>query len=378
MPNILDYINWRGDLSFKQDKFNNVDNLILSRFAYFPLDAVFENIDKVKDKNGRITIRNAYIYLMKNGIPEEKILQKEDKDLFPVLANSERFGNLVIDMYANRISKKEEKQFSAVSIFIPDGTVYVSYRGTDNTLVGWKEDFNMSLDINIPSQKEAVRYLNEIYEKTHKNIRVGGHSKGGNLAMYAAIFCNKKVKNNILEVYNNDGPGLNMEIVNSIQYKQILSKIKSFIPQTSIIGKLMYHEEKYKIIKSTQKGIMQHDLYTWQVEGKEFIYLKEVTNESEAIDAIIKEWTTKFTPKQRSEFINIIYDLVNETNSETLYEMSKNRFKTMGTIIKAYHKTNKKNKQIISQTFLELFGITKNNVYKNINDKLNKKDKKMK
>lgn len=141
MPNILDYINWRGDLSFKQDKFNNVDNLILSRFAYFPLDDVFENIDKVKDKNGRITIRNAYIYLMKNGIPEEKILQKEDKDLFPVLANSERFGNLVIDMYANRISKEEEKQFSAVSIFIPDGTIYVSYRGTDNTLVRLERRF---------------------------------------------------------------------------------------------------------------------------------------------------------------------------------------------------------------------------------------------
>ena len=372
MPNILDYIKWRGELSFKQDEFNNVDNLILSRFAYLPLDDVFKNLEKVKDRKGRITIRNAYIYLIKSGIKEEKILQKEDIDLFPALANSERFGNLIIDMYVNKISKKEEKQFSAVSIHIPDGTIYVSYRGTDNTLVGWKEDFNMSLDINIPSQKEAVNYLNEVYEKTHKDIRIGGHSKGGNLAMYAAIFCNKKVKNNILEVYNNDGPGLNMEIVNSIEYKQVVNKINSLIPQNSIIGKLMYHEEKFKIVKSSQKGIMQHDLYTWQIEGKEFIYLKEVTNESEAIDAIIKEWTTKFTPEQRSQFINIVYEIINETKSETLYEMSKNRFKTMGTIIKAYHKTNKKNKQIISQTLLELFGITKNNVFKNINNKLNK------
>ncbi len=372
MPNILDYIKWRGDLSFTQDKFNNVDNLILSRFSYLPLDKVFEDYKLIKDKYKNITIRNAYLYLIEIGIPEEKILQKEDKDLFPALANSKRFGNLKIDMYINQVSKKEEKQFSAVTIYIPDNTVYIAFRGTDNTLVGWKEDFNISLDINIPSQKEAVKYVEEVYKNTHRKMRIGGHSKGGNLAMYASIFCNNITKKNIIEVYNNDGPGLNLEIIKSLKYKEMLNKINSLIPQTSIIGKLMYHEEKFKIIRSTQKGIMQHDLYSWQVEGNDFIYLKEVTNESELVDEIIKEWTTKFTPKQRSEFINIIYKIVNETNSETLYEMSKNRFKTMGTIIKAYRKTNKQNKLIISQTLSELFNVTKNNVFKNINDKLKK------
>lgn len=368
MPNIFDYIKWRGDLSFSQDKFNNVDNLILSRFSYFPLDRVFEDYSD-KDK---ITIREAYLKLVTYGIKEEEILQKEDNDLFPALAFSERFGNLEITKYVNKIDTKQEKQFSAVTIFIPDNTIYVSFRGTDNTIVGWKEDFNISLDIDIPSQKEAVKYLEEMYDITKRNIRVGGHSKGGNLAMYASIMCNQKVKKHIVEVYNNDGPGLNMNIVESAEYKQMLNKINSFIPQTSIIGKLMYHEEKFNIIKSTQKGVMQHDLYSWQVDGKDFVYLKEVTNESEFIDAVIKEWTTKFTPEQRSEFINIIYEIIKKTNSDTLYEMSKNRFKTMGNIIKAYHKTNKKSKQIISQTFGELFGITKNNVFKNINERLKK------
>ena len=292
--------------------------------------------------------------------------------MFPALANSKRFGELQITRYVNKIDKKEEKQFSAVTILIPDGTIYVAYRGTDNTIVGWKEDFNMSLDIDVPSQKEAVRYLEDIYELLKRKIRIGGHSKGGNLAMYASIFCNPRVKKQIIEVYNNDGPGLSKVITETIEYKQALSKINSFVPQTSIIGKLMYHEEKFNIIKSTQKGVMQHDLYSWQVEGKDFIYLKEVTNESEFIDAVIKEWTTKFTPEQRSEFINIVYNILTETKSDTLYEMSKNRFKTVGAIIQAYRKTNKKNKQIISQTLLELFEITKNNVFKNMNDKLKK------
>ena len=372
MPNILDYIKWRGDLSFSQSKFNNVDNLILSRFSYLPLDKVFNNNEILKTGKGKITIRNAFLLLMKVGIEDEEILQKEDKDLFPVLANSSRFGDLEITRFVNKINKEEEKQFSAVTIFIPDGTIYVAYRGTDNTLVGWKEDFNISLDIDIPSQKEAVKYIEEIYNLTKRKLRVGGHSKGGNLAMYASIFCDSKVKKQIIEVYNNDGPGLSKKITETVEYKQVLNRINSFVPQNSIIGKLMYHEEKFNIVESTQKGIMQHDLYSWQVEGKEFKYLKEVTNESEFIDEIIKEWTTKFTPEQRSEFIKILYNIVTETNSETLYEMSKNRFKTVGILIKAYHKTNKKNKQIISQTLAELFDITKNNVFKNLNDKLKK------
>ncbi len=366
MPNILDYIKWRGDLRFSKSEFNEVDNLILSRFSYFPLDGLFKNLDDV------ITIKEAYYKWLQTEIDEEKILQKEDIDLFPLMAESKRFGDLKITRYINSINKEEEKQFSAVTIFIPDGTIYIAFRGTDNTLVGWKEDFNISLDIDIPSQKEAVKYVEETYKKLHKNMLVGGHSKGGNLAMYAGIFCKSDIKDKIITIYNNDGPGLSKPIVEMQEYKDTLKKIVSYIPQTSIIGKLMYHEEKYNIIKSTQKGIMQHDLFTWQVEGKSFIKLKEVTTESEFIDAVIKEWTTKFTPKQRNDFINIIYELITENNSDNLYEMSKNRFKTVGNLIKSYHKTSKKNKQIISQTLSELFNITRNNVFENINNRLSK------
>lgn len=366
MSNILDYIKWRGDLNFEQSEFNNVDNLILSRFAYLPLDNLFESINEI------ITINQAYVRYINRVIEEEKILQKEDKDLFPALANSKRFGKLKITKYVNNVSKEEEKQFSGVTVLLPDDTMYISYRGTDNTIVGWKEDFNISLDIDVPSQIDAVKYLEKVHSDIKKSMRIGGHSKGGNLAIYASIFCIENIKPYIIKVYNNDGPGLSKKLTETVEYKQGLSKIISLVPQTSIIGKLMYHEEKYYIVKSTQKGIMQHDLYSWQVTGNDFVYLKEITNESEFADALIKEWTTKITPKQRNEFINILYGIVKETNSDTLYEMSKNRFKTVGTLIKAYHSTNKKNKQIISQTLMELFEITKNNVFKNINEKLKK------
>lgn len=364
MPNIIDYIKWRGDLDFSQSEFNEVDSLILSRFSYFPLDGLLDNLNDI------ITIKEAYYKWLQIEINKERILQKEDMDLFPVMAESNRFGNLKITRFVNNVSKKEEKQFSAVTILLPNDVIYIAFRGTDNTLVGWKEDFNISLDTDIPSQKDAVKYVEETYKKLQSKMILGGHSKGGNLALYAGIYCNENTKENIEFIYNNDGPGLSKAIVESQEYKDVLKKLISFIPQTSIIGKLMYHKEKYNIIKSTQKGIMQHDLFTWQVQGKEFVKVKEVNSESEFVDEIIKEWTTKFTPKERSDFINIIYEIITENNADTLFEMSKNRFKTVGSLIKSYHKTSKKNKQIISQTLSELFNITKDNVFERINNRL--------
>ena len=155
MANIMDYIKWRGDLSFKQSEFNDVDNLILSRLSYFCLDGILERHEK-------ITIKQAYERTLKMEIPPEKILQKEDIDLFPALAKSKRFGRLYITEFENKVELEQEKQFSAVTIIIPDNTIYVAYRGTDNTLVGWKEDFNMCFSEDVPSQHEAVNYLEKI------------------------------------------------------------------------------------------------------------------------------------------------------------------------------------------------------------------------
>ena len=154
--------------------------------------------------------------------------------------------------YINKVDPIQEKQFSAITIIMQDKTIYVAYRGTDNTIVGWKEDFNMSFSKLVPAQTDAVNYLESVAKKYKNRIRVGGHSKGGNLAVYAAAFCNKHVKDKIINVYNNDGPGFCDEVVNSEQYKEIIDRVHTYIPQTSIIGRLLNHEEETIILKSTQ------------------------------------------------------------------------------------------------------------------------------
>jgi len=359
MPNILDYITWRGDLNIKQSEFNGVDNLILARFSYFPLDKLFFGDKKV-------TIRDAYSRAKSMGIQDSDYLQIDDKDLFPAIANSERFGKLYITNYINKIDREEEKQFSAVTIFLPDNTVYVGFRGTDNTLVGWKEDFNMSFSSNIPSQHDAVEYLEKVAKITKKKIRVGGHSKGGSLAVYAATFCNENVKKQIIDIYNNDGPGMSEKVIIKKEYREILNKIHTYIPQSSVIGRLLYHEEKYTVIQSVQKGLMQHDLFSWQIKGNNFICLDEVTNGSEIVNKVIKGWLDGVTPKQREEFIDILYQIFSSTDAQTLNELSTNWFKNAGILLKAYTTTDETNKEIISQTLSAILSITKNNLIESI------------
>ena len=188
--------------------------------------------------------------------------------LYPVLANSVRFGNLYISDFINKKDVEQEKQFSAITVHLPNDYIYVAFRGTDNTIVGWREDLNMCFSDTVPSQIDAVNYLNSIakkYDNENLKIFVGGHSKGGNLAIYAAAFCDLKFQEKIVTVYNNDGPGFSENIVDTEEYRRILPKIQTFMPQTSIIGRLLNHKEKIIILESTQTGIMQHDLYSWQV-----------------------------------------------------------------------------------------------------------------
>ena len=226
MANIFDYLDWR-DISLEKVEFNEIDNLILARLSYFPLDG------SVKE-NDEITVKEAYLKMKEQGTTG-RILQAEDIDLFPKLANSERFGNLKLTGFVNKIDPEAEKQFSAVTILFPDNTIYVAYRGTDNTIVGWKEDFNMSFSDLVASQTESVKYLEKIANKyPEKKILVGGHSKGGNLAIYASVFCKPEIQDRIIEVYNNDGPGFSEKVVQSPEYAKMIKKVHTYIPHSGV------------------------------------------------------------------------------------------------------------------------------------------------
>lgn len=371
MANVCDYVKWRGDITLEQSKFNEIDNLILSRFSYFPFDKIIE-------ENEIVTIKELSKRFQKQDVTKLPILWKDDVDLFPLIGESKRFGELLATKYINKIDPEQEKQFAAITVLMPDDTIFISYRGTDNTIVGWKEDLNMSFKSHIASQLSAKKYLEMIAkEYSDKKIRIGGHSKGGNIAVYAATFVSQEIKDRIINVYNNDGPGFCDDVIETPEYHEMIKKVHTYIPQSSVIGRLMNHREKYTVVESVQKGIMQHDLYSWQVLGTKFITLEEVTNGSEFVDKTIKEWLENVEPEKREQVIDVVFDILNATDAQTMKEIKNNWFTSARTMMSSYKNIDNETKDMIWKAVGELLKSAKNNIFEDFPKFPEKEQKRM-
>lgn len=331
MSDIFDYILWRGDLTFSQTGLNCVDSLIFSQMAYFPLDGLWSEAE-----NGKVTIGEACRRLHEKENLGETIpyhLEK-DRELFRVMADSLRFGNLVLRDFVNWIDTEKEKQFAAVTVELPD-SVCIIYRGTDNTLVGWKEDFNMSFSTPVPAQIDAVKYIHMISDRVMDDFIVCGHSKGGNLAVYAALFCDDPIRKRIKQIYNHDGPGFDGRVVPRTAFLSLAGKLHTFVPQSSVIGMLMDHEENYIVVKSRQIGVLQHDLYSWEVMGPDFVRLESVTDGSRFVDRTIKEWLSRMNSSQRETFIDTLFSVLGAADISSFTEMKDNVLKHSSAIMRA-------------------------------------------
>ena len=351
MANILDYIKWRGDLSFMEDPFNEVDNLILSEIAYM-------NLSLSKEDNYSLTLKEINKSYQENlGTNQVGLLLKGSfNELITLAGNSVRFGGIIIKDFVNVIDLVKEMQFSALVFQLDKNTAYIGYRGTDDTLIGWKEDFSMCFVEIVPAQHKAVEYLEEVSGKfDYDHYYIGGHSKGGNLAVYAATHSNKKFKDNIKAVYNNDGPGLNKQIIETQEYKSIVSRITTFVPQSSIIGMLLEHEEDFRVIQSSGIGPYQHDGFSWEVIGKNFITLSNVNKDSQIMNKTIRATLDTMSLEQREIFTNTVFDILTVNNSLTLTEIHDKRLKNwilMRKNFKNLDKVTRKAIEDVLSTFL--------------------------
>ncbi len=349
MGNITDYLKWRGDILLTTSRFNEVDNLILAEFSYFNYEHFFTQ--------SKMTIKDLISnYLVKN---DEKSIEKEmplSRNPIPFLKElvaSKRFGSLKVFNYVNIVSKKEEKQFSAISIELNYNTVYISFKGTDNTLLGWREDFDLSFKSEIPSQLEAMRYVNKTPRK-YKHIILGGHSKGGNLAVYAAAHADKKIKKRIKRIYNNDGPGFLEEFIQSDAYKSIETKIQTIVPETSIIGMLLTRKGEYSVVKSEGSGIWQHDALAWQVENTHFITLNAVDETSTKIQETMQNWITNISREERERFVNTLFSIFDECHIETVESLSKLSLRKISNILKTYNNLDAESKNLLTEVIKSL------------------------
>lgn len=346
--NINDYLIWRGDLPLDEYEFNVIDSLILARVSYLP----FEKID-FKDGDSFEVVSKKM-----KGIKEYKI--DDDEYLIMNLGNSTRFKDLILTDYIINKDRELERQFGAITIHLPD-CVYVSYIGTDNSIVGWKEDFNMSFMKHIPAQIEGVKYLNRAGHK-YDNIRVGGHSKGGNVAIYSSLYCNKETSDKIISVDNFDGPGFDNDVILESSNTNLLNRITTYIPQDSVIGRLLEHKEKFVIIKSNYKGIKQHDVYSWEIIKDRFVN-DSITDSSEFVNQSIKQWLLNTDVKSREIFVDSIFDLFYSSKSDSFRQLSKNWINDIPNMLGAYKDISKDDKKVVGEMIKE-FGKASSVVFK--------------
>lgn len=347
----MDYLDWRGDLSFKQAAFNEVDNLILSQLAYVNFDGIVPGIAY----NECVTLEAACELFFK--INDEKEIFKEKSltrlggtILMKKMVQSKRFKKLRLCKYKNQVDYEQQKQFAALHMELEDETIYIAFRGTDDTIIGWKEDFNMSFITPIPAQIEAVNYINETTTHLKQEIRIGGHSKGGNLAIYAAVKCREEIKEKILKVYNNDGPGFNKEMMMSLDYQNMLKKIETIVPQSSVVGMLFEHEEEYIVVKSKQIGLMQHDAMSWEVLGGQFVYLDKVSRRSQRLDETLKAWINSLSEEERAQVVDSLFIILEGTGAKTLSDLSKAKLKKASMILKSYQAMDHTTQEMLLQT----------------------------
>lgn len=351
MSNILDYIEWRGDLTLEQDAFCAVDALILSTIMYIE----FEQLNVNLKSSVPVCLGDVGNQIAKQYNDEKlvigRLIPKHVYSLLDVVSMSPRFQNMKLSHYVNQIDEIAEKQFSAMVIQPGDGTIFVTFRGTDDTIIGWKEDFNMCFKSPVPAQLQAVDYLDSIAGDFDMDIRIGGHSKGGNLSVFSAAFCKKGLENRILDIYDFDGPGFTKDVLTQMTKNDVFQRIHSIVPESSVVGMLMEHEYPFDVVASSSSGIFRHDPFSWEVKGKEFVPVDDISARAYKLDHTLRDFLSTYDADQKKELIDTIFGILLQTGAKTLSDLS---IKDMPAMIKSIRDEESENKQVILQA-LKLF-----------------------
>ena len=323
--------------------------MILSQLCYVNLEGVVpESFDE------EISIPDAYRLYRPDDIDVNKriLTFEQDNILFKKLAESRRFGDAALRGFVSSIETSEDMQFSALTYRLGDESGFLAFRGTDGTVVGWKEDFNLSFMQQTAGQERAIGYLNTAFANDDKPIRLGGHSKGGNFAIFSSLYCDESIRSRIVNIYSYDGPGFRNEVIESEVYNNMLPKIKCFIPQVSIVGMLLGNASEPKIVKNTAIGIKQHYAYNWELKRNRFLLTDKLKKSGDVINKAISGMLEDFSDAEREIFTESLFEILQAPDKETLKEL--NKLRSYPSIIKAFSKLKPEQQAVIKEAFRKI------------------------
>ncbi len=337
--NIIGYVQQYGDKPFSERPLNEVDSLVFSELSYLNFTGMVryappkQTLGELAEESGKLI--------------DDTLLPKNNKRLLDAIRTSPRYQGVAVGYFHEHNDERREIRFAAVT-FLWEGGAYVCYRGTDVTLLGWKEDFNMAFRASIPSQGMAADYLIDIASKVEGPLYVGGHSKGGNLSLYAAVNAPKEVQNRLVAVYNHDGPGFRESIFESPAYLAVADRVYKTVPHDSLIGILLFHSENYKVVVSRSVLIGQHNPFAWGVKDEdEFLPLPQTTNNSKRLDVALRDWISEMNDADRRLFVNALFSVIEGSGAKKVPEFTRGFFKKLRGMKRAYKKLSDKERNMI-------------------------------
>lgn len=351
---IVEYIKNYGDYTFAEKPLNHVDSLALCQFCYLKFDGL---VPLVTENKRSVTVWQLASDKDFDGLFADERFEKQNRALFGAMLHSKRFSGMKMNCYINIVEEEWETQFSAITFLLGDGTMYIAYRGTDETIVGWKEDFNMAFQSPVPGQAYAVKYLNMVMGRLPNRFYLGGHSKGGNLAVYAAMNCPEAEQERIIRIYSMDGPGFRPEVLEKYKYEAVEERIVKILPHSSLVGMLFETTDHYKVVESRTFGLLQHDPFTWLIEGDDFKYVKGLYGSRRFADDTLNEWVRSLDDKQRRIFVDTLYQVVSASKAENLIELTADWKKSMTGIVTAMKEVDGETQKAIKRIIAELFEI---------------------
>lgn len=352
---ILNYLKRYGDVTFREKPVNEVDSLILCQFAYLKFDGM---VPGVKENKPSVTLQELAAHENYEKLFKNTWFEKNNKQLFELMLAGKRFGSMRMNCYINIIETGWETQFSAITFFLEDGTIYVVYRGTDESIVGWKEDLNMAFLSPVPGQSYSVKYLNMAVGKLNRPFYIAGHSKGGNLAVYAAMNCSPRMKERILKVYNMDGPGFHPEILKSNDYAAIQDKVVKIMPHSSLVGLIFEQSTHYKVVKSRAIGLLQHDAFSWVVKYGRFVDAGDFYQGHKFMNDTMNEWILSLDEKQLRTFIDTLYQVISASEKDNLIDFSADWMSSLNNVLTAMKGVDKQTTEVIKEIFKAYFTVT--------------------
>ena len=352
MGTILDYLREYGDYSLEEKPFSDVDSLVISQLAYLKFDGI---VPGPEEKRPPVSLQEIAAHADYDHLYADERYRRDNTALFMGALNGRRFGNLHLWNYVNLIEPERESQFSAVVCGFSGGLTYVVFRGTDENMVGWKEDLNLAFSEPVPGQLRSVPYLEQAARTIEGGFYVGGHSKGGNLAVYAAMYCEPAVRERIERIYDHDGPGFRPEVRQQGAWQEIEGRIHKTVPRSSMVGMLLYADIAYRVVESKTIGLAQHNPYTWLVKNGDFRMADEIRPGRRFVDQTLNEWILSLDQEQMHIFVDTLYGVVQASETDNLIDFTAHWVQNVQKIGRAISEVDEETAKVVMQIMRALF-----------------------